>query len=167
MHEADQFELPLPERSDLDVALEKQWRANEIAQAEYWGPDVHVIYWWAAGSWDREGWEALPSYERDRWRTEYECERQLSIATGRPLQPAADIYRRAKAAVDQAEEIAESWAKEIRKAFLERRPCPIVPAPGFEGVLEWAFLKAQVPQECLAAAEPENAPRGTNPTATP
>lgn len=154
MHEAEQFELTMPERSDLDVALENQWRRNEIAQAEYWGPDCAVIYWWAGGSWDREGWDRLPEYERTRWRHAYEGEISAPRGPGFTRRTASQVAAADEENYRQMRAMAERWVAEIRNAFLERRPCPIRPTPEFESVLLLAFQMAQVPQECLAAAEP-------------
>jgi hypothetical protein len=45
--------------------------------------------------------------------------------------------------------LAESWAAEIRQAFLQQRPCPIKPEPQYRWVLEWAFTLAQMTPENL------------------
>jgi hypothetical protein len=64
------------------------------------------------------------------------------------------LYARRNNAWENSKRLAESWAKDIRKAFLERKPCPIIPAKGFELELELAFDLAQVPVGCLEEMEP-------------
>ncbi len=49
----------------------------------------------------------------------------------------------------QNKQLAEHWAAQIRQAFLDRRPCPIIAEPRFQWILQWAFEIAQVPAECL------------------
>jgi hypothetical protein len=50
----------------------------------------------------------------------------------------------------QLKRVAESWAHDIRQAFLNRQPCPIITSdPVYESVLQWAFQLAAVPKDCL------------------
>jgi hypothetical protein len=77
-------------------------------------------------------------FHREQWR--------LRQAAG--LEPVhnEDCYQETKRTV-------MGWAEEIRKAFLEHRPCPISAVPRTLWMLDWAFREACVPKECLAANE--------------
>jgi len=55
---------------------------------------------------------------------------------------------------EQTKELSQHWANDIRKAFRDGKPCPIIPAPGFEIALDMAIDLAGIPKECLKAAEP-------------
>jgi hypothetical protein len=54
-----------------------------------------------------------------------------------------------KEVVNQWQVMAEAWAIEIREAFLQRKPCPIIPATGFETILKMAFDLAQIPVDSM------------------
>jgi hypothetical protein len=85
----------------------------------------------------------------------------LSLDDGTHIYPSSDDEGNDAGIVDaQAElhwqetkRLAESWAEEIRTAFKERKPCPIIPAPKFQHVLDYAFQLAAVPPECVENAE--------------
>lgn len=152
MTPAEQFELPLTAADPFELALEAQWRRNEIEQAERWGgADRYVIAWWSDGNTaDVDGWRELKEYERNRWRSIYEAERGQAEGR-REMRRPGYFHAEAENAWRNAKALAESWAVDLRKAFLEGKPCPIRPAPGYEAVLWYAFHLAQVPEACLPA----------------
>lgn len=107
-----------------------------------------AIIRWVAGSKpeDEAWWHALPSYEQQAWRNRHDVERH----TGRPMRSAGYIYNLEADAFEQTKKLANSWAAEIRLAWKNRQPCPIVPTPQFQHVLDYAFE--------LAALRPEHFP---------
>lgn len=186
MNQAEQFELPLSEADPLEARLQRQWDQNARDQAWQWTPERMAMLWWSGApeyGENPEGWAALPEYERARWRNCYAHERALAdareelnqslVADGqKPLPPyrmrsAAYLGAMAEEHFQESKRLAQDWSQEIRKAFLERRPCPIKAEPAYESVLLYAFQLAQVPEDCLPQPEPEKAPRGTNPNPTP
>lgn len=62
--------------------------------------------------------------------------------------PAA-LFSARQAKWQQIQDLAQTWSNDIRKAFREGRPCPIIPAPGFEVALDLAIELAGIPKACL------------------
>ena len=93
-------------------------------------------------------WKALPRYEREWWLQNYRSGRE-AFKRGEGMPVAGAIWWRRENLWKETNRLAESWAKDIRQAFLDRKPCPIIPAPGYEYVLAMAFNLAQVPAGCL------------------
>ncbi|CAN5549612.1 hypothetical protein BH09VER1_BH09VER1_24950 [soil metagenome] len=134
-------------------ALQARWRENEERERRFWTEETRCISW--LNSWrhpveeDFSWWKALPSYERSAWLSHFDDACRMARATGQPVREPGYFAARAQEALAKSEKLAESWAEEIRKAFIHRKPCPIIPAPGYENILAWAFVKAAVPAECL------------------
>ncbi len=57
---------------------------------------------------------------------------------------------------EQVKAIAQDWSIDIRKAFRDRKPCPIIPAPGFEIALDMAIDLAGIPKECMKPEEKDD-----------
>lgn len=98
---------------------------------------------------DKRWWRELPAYQREMWRHRYEAQ----CASG-TLLPAYLVEAHARADFAEAQRLAESWAEDIRTAFKERKPCPIIPTPQYKHVLDWAFALAQMEPENLLPASP-------------
>lgn len=144
---------------ELDFGEERRLaHERETREAANWTEEARCARWlFVHDSLWLESWKALPKYDREGWLLEYRIGRQ-AVESGGRMPSASLIMAHREAAWKQTKELAESWARDIRAAFLERKPCPIIPAPGFEHVLHYAFDLAQVPVGCLAAAAVEEDP---------
>lgn len=158
MIEVEQFALAFDDPvAARELALRDQWARNQAAQATFWGPDQYVILWVCQGTFDREWWDGLHEYQRHTWRMRYEVARDRANTHGcRMIEPGYAVameeeeYRHSR-------QLAESWAVDLRQAFLEGKPCPIKPVPGLLGtewILRWAFDLAAVPAASLGGIQP-------------
>jgi hypothetical protein len=135
---------------DLDGALiETQWNFNEQNQANQWTEEARCLAWLCPGdSPDWEWWRSLRQYERDAWLNDYHFRRE-QFERGAPMPVAANLWAAQNARFEQTQAIAQRWSIDIRKAFATGKPCPIIPAAGFELALDLAITYAGIPKECL------------------
>jgi hypothetical protein len=146
MNEPEQFEI------DFTRPI-SPWADTEREEAKRWTPEALCILWVCGGRDDREWWGALPEYERQTWRSRYATERAAADAHRRPMKSPGIVLMALEEAHRESKGLAERWAEDIRKAFLEGKPCPIKPAPRYEWILDWALNLAQINPKCLAMAQ--------------
>jgi hypothetical protein len=145
-----QLEMSLPEPDAFEVQLEKQWAKNRADQAAFWTEERKACAW-AFGTIQMEEtpWGGMAQYEQNTLVLMYRCERERASSFGADMRSAGYLEAMAEDAFRLNKALAEHWAEEIRVAFKRRQPCPIIPEPDFEWILDWAFLLAQVPSESL------------------
>ncbi|MGV3756989.1 MAG: hypothetical protein ACO1QS_16530 [Verrucomicrobiota bacterium] len=146
MHEAEQFEIPF----DSAIRQHVPEYLFDQAKEDRKRLEFYTCVWINEGFYDADLWRGLPEYRRNFYVRLYEGEELRQAQYKRPLKRS---FAEALAALDETvardRDRAEAWTVEIRPAFLERKPCPIIPAPEFRWILDWALQLAQVPQECL------------------
>lgn len=106
--------------------------------------EAAVIHWCAGRSADDlRWWNGLPEYERQAWRNRHEAERHRMRWQGDPvMREAGHVYSIETDHFADTKRLAQAWSEEIRKAWKLRQPCPIIPTPRFQHVLDWAFQMA-------------------------
>ena len=147
----------LADQPELDLAgnnLETVWNRRIQEDAAKWTEEALCLQWLCPqSSPDWDWWRGLRQFERDAWLQDYRYGRD-QVERGGRMPVAAVLAADRQAKWEQTQELAQHWANDIRKAFREGRPCPIIPAPGFEIALDMAIDLAGIPKECLKAAEP-------------
>jgi hypothetical protein len=129
---------------DFSENKTREWE-RESKEDENWTPEALCIVWWSKPfNPDKEAWNALPDYEREHWLTQYLLAREEN-----PMPTAGQQIARAKDTFKNNEQIAQAWARELKAAFLNRQPCPIIPTPMFRHVLQWAYEIAQLTPDNL------------------
>jgi hypothetical protein len=141
---------------ELDLAgekLETVWNSRIQEEAAKWTEEALCLQWLCPRSTlDWDWWRGLRQFERDAWLQDYRHGRD-HVEHGGRMPVAALLAASRHANWEQTMELAQHWANEIRKAFRDRRQCPIIPAPGFEIALDMAIDLAGIPKECLKAEE--------------
>lgn len=145
---------------ELDLAgdkLETVWNRRIQENAAKWTEEALCLQWLCPqSSPDWDWWRGLRRFEREAWLQDYRYGRD-QVEHGGRMPVAAVLAADRQAKWEQTKELAQHWANDIRKAFRDRKPCPIIPAPGFEIALDMAIDLAGIPKECLKAAEAEGA----------
>jgi hypothetical protein len=157
--------LPAPAGSrqgELDLAgleLEAIWSRRVLESAAARTEETRCLQWLNDNARLDEGdwawWRSLPSYERGMWLCDYRHMRER-IEAGLPFRPAALYRADREAAWVQTKALARLWSGDIRKAFKEGRPCPILPTPRFEIALDMAISLAGVPKACVERPSPDD-----------
>jgi len=126
--------------------------ANALAEVDR---ELRIIRWCAGGTRleDKRWWRELPEYKRVEWTHRYDAQ----VVSGR-LKPAWLVEALADHDFRQHEKLAQAWANDLREAFKERRPCPIIPEPRYRHVLDWAFNLAQLDRENFTERVPQSEP---------
>lgn len=139
---------------DLDGnQLETIWNGRIQANAAQWNEEALCLQWLCPqSSPDWDWWRGLRQFERDAWLRDYRFGRDL-VENGGRMPVAAVLYADRMTKWEQVKAIAQNWSIDIRKAFRDRKPCPIIPAPGFEIALDMAFDLACIPKGCLKSEE--------------
>ncbi|MEI7733206.1 MAG: hypothetical protein WCO56_26785 [Verrucomicrobiota bacterium] len=135
----EQFSLDL-DGEKLEHVIQNQWRENMEKDAHNWTPEGMTVAWDFRGDW--EEWRALPEYERHLWMTRYERAKETALCHRRMPSPGS-ILASEEETYQRDKERAFVWAREIKESWLNRSPCPIIPAPGFEYILKWAVCLVQ------------------------
>ena len=138
MHVSEQFALDL-EGNDLETRLHGQWALNQERDARNWTVEAHTMVWVLGGD-DWDWWNSFPRYQRAQWISWYEDAQSARRGRGTcDMQTFVQYQAGAEDRYQRNLELATAWSKQIREAWLNRKPCPIIPAPGFEHILHWAF----------------------------
>lgn len=142
---------------DLDGnQLETIWNGRIQANAAQWTEEALCLQWLCPqSSPDWDWWRGLRQFERDAWLRDYRFGRDL-VENGGRMPVAAVLYADRMAKWEQVKAIAQKWSIDIRKAFRDRKPCPIIPAPGFEIALDMAIDLAGIPKECMKPEEKDD-----------
>lgn len=139
-------------QQELDLTgetLETFWNRRSQEEGANWTEEALCVQWLcpkSAPDWD--WWHGLRRYEREAWLNDYRHGRFL-VESGLPMPSATTVYAARQERWKQTKAVAESWSKDVRKAFKEGRPCPIVPTPPFELSLDMAIDLAGIPARCM------------------
>ncbi len=131
-------------------------QAMQEAAAREFSEDRLCAAWLANGFGDREFWEHLRPYEQRSWLAQYREERIYADyhSKGR-MRSAAFLAQLNEFGYQEAKRHAEYWARDLREAFVQRKPCPIIPEPRYRWILDWAFQLAQLHPDNLVAETKE------------
>jgi hypothetical protein len=159
IHQAEQFTFNW-EKAEADRALYDQWDRNIAVDAHNWTDDAHAMCW-ALGCSDWNYWRSLPKYQTSHW-TEVYVSLRANLQPGQHMPTWAEVFPPvAKEVIQQRRAIAERWATDIQKAWLNLQPCPIS-CEGLEGpdrircqdLLQYAFQIANMRAENFALPRP-------------
>lgn len=141
---------------DLDgEQIETQWNLREQEEHAKNTEEARCLQWICEkDSPDWDWWKSLRQNERDRWIADYRLVREM-VEAGHKMSSPRSYGPPRREVVNQWQAMAEAWAVQIRQAFLQRKPCPIIPAKGYETILEWAFQLAQIPAESMEKSKME------------
>lgn len=89
-HSAEQFEMDW-EKAEAERPFMEQWERNRQAQAEQWTTEA-LARVWALGTDDKEWWESLPRYERNRIVNLYELEQAELQRRIEEWSPLCDVF---------------------------------------------------------------------------
>ncbi len=121
--EAEQlmFELrPATPEELREEALQALWRRREREEAAKWTPEAYCRVWMQI---DKDQWNQMPNYKRHNWLQRYLHEKERREC-GFEMRTPGYHEAVAEESFQEAKRLAESWAVDIRKAFVERKPCP-------------------------------------------